>query len=82
MPTLNDLEAVFRRSLELPDEIDARTLAYRAVPQWDSVAHMRLVADLEEAFGVHLEMDEVVDLSSFEAARAILGNLGVRFEEG
>ena len=34
------------------------------VLRWDSLGHMTLVMDLEDAFGIHFEVDEITELSS------------------
>lgn len=52
-------------------------LAYQSVAGWDSVGHMSLVAVLEEAFGITLEMDDILDLSSYEVGKQILAKYGV-----
>lgn len=60
-----------------PDTTDWASLKYRGVPEWDSVAHMQLVAEIEDAFDVMLETDDVIALSSFDVAREILARYGV-----
>lgn len=63
-------------------EIDAETamnLKFQDIPAWDSVGHMGLVAALEEAFEIMLEPDDIVDLSSFEKGKEILGKYDVTF---
>lgn len=47
-------------------------LRYGSIPEWDSVAHMSVVAALEDAFGVMIDMDDVIDMSSVGKAREIL----------
>lgn len=54
-------------------------LAYNSVKQWDSVAHMVLVAGLEAEFNVMLDTDEIIALSSVALARDILRKHGVTF---
>ncbi|GBE23337.1 MAG TPA: acyl carrier protein [Actinobacteria bacterium] len=58
-------------------DVDWPSLAYRAIPEWDSVAHMQLVAEIEDAFDIMLEIEDVIGMSSFEAAREILAKYGV-----
>jgi acyl carrier protein len=79
MPELERLRAVFRKSLELSDDFRVDDLQYRGVERWDSLAHMSLVAALEDEFDVMLDTDDVIDLSSFGKAREILGKYGVSF---
>lgn len=55
-------------------------LEYQAVPEWDSVGHMALVAALEEAFDIMMDTDDIIDFSSYEKGREILsGNYGIKF---
>ncbi len=61
----------FVKALEVtPGEAPA--LVYGQSKAWDSVGHMSLVAALEDTFDVMLEMDDIVDLSSFEKGKEIL----------
>lgn len=74
---LERLRNVFRNSLEIPNELSVDDLEYRGSAQWDSLAHMSLVAAIEDEFGVMLDTDEVIDLSSFNRAQQILEKHGV-----
>ena len=47
------------------EELNEKFL-YQSVPAWDSVGHMAMIASLEDTFGVMLEMDDIIDFSSFE----------------
>ncbi|WP_428966738.1 acyl carrier protein [Micromonospora fluostatini] len=76
--TLTDrLRAVFVEALELPEGVDVENLKYRDIEQWDSLGHMTLVAAIEDEFGVQLDTDQVIDLSSFKVAQDMLRGLGV-----
>lgn len=78
---LSALQAVFVEALGIPPDSDFQALAYRSLPQWDSVAHMALIARLESRFDLMLETDEVLDLSSFARCREILDAHGCRFDD-
>tara|TARA_B110000208_G_C11441755_1_gene311084 strand:+ start:64 stop:330 length:267 start_codon:yes stop_codon:yes gene_type:complete len=52
-------------------------LEYNSIPAWDSVGHMSMIAELEETFNVMLEMDEIIDFSSFNKGIEILGKHGI-----
>ena len=74
------LKAAFVEGLGLPlEDVDWPSLAYRGIPQWDSVAHMQVVAEIEDAFDIMLEIDDVIGMSSFEVTKAILTKYGVSF---
>lgn len=63
------LKKVFADALGIdPETTDWSSLAYRKIPQWDSVAHMNLVAEIEDEFDIMLETDEVIAMSSFAIA--------------
>ena len=58
----------------------ATTLKYQDIAAWDSVGHMGLVARLEETFGIMMEPDDIVDLSSFDKGKEMLAaKYGVEF---
>jgi acyl carrier protein len=56
---------------------DWSSLTYRGIPEWDSVAHMQLVAEIEDTFDIMLETDDVIGMSSFVTAGEILKRYGV-----
>jgi len=52
-------------------------LAYNSIAEWDSIAHMALVAALEGAYDIMLDTDDIIDMSSIGEIRKILGKYGV-----
>lgn len=58
----------------------APALKYQDIKAWDSVGHMGLMAKIEDAFGIMMEPDDIIDFSSFEKGKEILsGKYGVDF---
>jgi acyl carrier protein len=47
-------------------------LVYQAIPLWDSVGHMALIAVLEQSFDIMMETDDIINFSSFEKGMDIL----------
>jgi len=47
-------------------------LQYAVSEGWDSVAHMSLIAAIEEAFDIMIDAEDVIDMSSFKKARDIV----------
>ncbi len=47
------------------------------LPQWDSLAHIHLVAAVEETYGVELSTDEIINLLSVMDIAALLQEKGV-----
>lgn len=54
-------------------------LEYNSISAWDSVGHMSLIAQLEDEFGIMLEMDEIIDFSSYNKGMEILAKHGIEF---
>jgi acyl carrier protein len=46
----------------------------------DSTAHMCLVMSIENRFDIMLEMQDVIDMSSFHKAQEILRKSGISFD--
>jgi acyl carrier protein len=74
---VSELQQAFSTALGIPADTDFANLTYRSIAEWDSVAHMQLVGELEATFDVMLATEEVLDLSSFAKAREILEKHGV-----
>ena len=69
----------FVDSLRIKDSLVKDELSYNEIPQWDSLAHMTLVAKIEEEFDVMLDTNEILDMSSVKMIKDILTNHGIIF---
>lgn len=73
---MNELEekimSVFQEILSISDNENMNEIIYNEYPGWDSVGHMALIAGLEEAFDCMMDMDDILDLSSFEKSIKIM----------
>ena len=69
---------VFSKSLGVDSATVTDDLEYNSIPEWDSVAHMALIAALEDALDIMIETDDVIDMSSVGEARKILA----KYNEG
>jgi acyl carrier protein len=67
----------FAEALDLPADTDIEALELGNQPHWDSVGHMALVAELEDRFGIELETDDIIDMSSYAKSIEILRRYGV-----
>ena len=71
MTNTEKYKKAFVDSLDVKVE-DVEKLEYQSVPEWDSVGHMGLISQLEEAFNIQIEMDDVVELGSYKIGIEIL----------
>jgi acyl carrier protein len=67
----------FAKALDLPPDFDVEALEIGKDPHWDSIGHMALVAELEAQFGIMLETDDIVAMSSYAASIQVLRRYGV-----
>lgn len=72
------LKKVFATSLGIDESLVTDELKYNSIPEWDSVAHMSLVAAIEDEFDIMLDTDDIIDMSSFKKAKEILAKYGVK----
>lgn len=68
---------IFQQSFQYEQ---VETLKYQDIPAWDSVGHMGLVAALEDEFKIEMEIDDIIDMSSFDKGKEILAKYGVIFD--
>lgn len=71
MSNLEQYVSAFKETFNIP-EVDPSALKYQGIQAWDSVGHMALMAALEERFGIELEIDDIIEFSSFEVGQTIL----------
>ena len=55
-------------------------LKYESIQEWDSIGHMGLIAELEDSFDISMEMDDIIDFSSYNKGLETLQKYGVVFE--
>ena len=55
------------------DKIDEST-TMESIEQWDSLKHLELIIAIEEKFGIVLETEEILEITSFTGIKDILRN--------
>jgi len=66
------LKEAFTQALDIDKDIVNDNLKYNEIEQWDSIAHMNLIAVIEEKFDIMLDTDDIIDMSSFAKAKEIV----------
>lgn len=79
MSNAEKLRAIFAESLNIDVAQVTDDLTYNSIPEWDSVAHMALIAEIDDAFDTMLDTDDVLDMSTFAKAKEILAKYDVTF---
>lgn len=77
MTNLEKYIAAFTEGLGVDESVVNSTLEYQSIDAWDSVGHMGLIAELENAFEIEMDTDDIVDFSSFDVGKDILKRYGI-----
>ena len=54
-------------------------LKYQDVKAWDSVGHMAMVGELEDLFDIEMDIEDIIEISSYEKGKEILSRYGLKF---
>ena len=65
MNNLERYQNVFCEAFEIEKDI-LDDLNYQDITQWDSIGHMSMIGLLEDEFDIMLEMDDIIDFTSFK----------------
>lgn len=80
MNNLDKLKNAFSQALGIPMATDFEALKYQGIVEWDSVAHMHLVNEIEVTFDIMLSTEDVIDMSGFVKAGEIIVKYGVSLD--
>jgi acyl carrier protein len=72
MNNLETYKKAFVDSLSIDHDLVNEKLEYGSIPEWDSIAHMSLMSELEDRFNLSIETDDVIDFSGFQKGKEIL----------
>lgn len=72
MTNTEKLNSAARLALGLANDIELDGTAYGRTDGWDSVGHMELVVGIEQAFGITIDAEDVLEMSDYAAVRRIL----------
>lgn len=53
------------------------SFTFKTVPQWDSVAHLSLISELEDAFDILFDSEDILHYGSYENGKKILKKYSV-----
>ena len=72
-------DQAFIESFSIDESALGDNLEYNVIPEWDSVGHMSLIAELERVFGIFMEMDDIIDFSSYTKGIELIAKHGIEF---
>tara|TARA_B100000767_G_scaffold268313_1_gene288377 strand:+ start:790 stop:1029 length:240 start_codon:yes stop_codon:yes gene_type:complete len=72
MTNKDKYEKIFIKCFGLDKSKLKKDVKYNSVPKWDSVGHMNMIAKLEDVFKISMEMDDIIDFSSYKVGIKML----------
>ena len=75
MSNLEKYKALFLEAFQYTGDVEV--LAYQDIEEWDSVGHMQLMAEIEDLFEIELDVDDIIDFSSFKKGIELLSKYNV-----
>lgn len=66
------LGEIFRAILKLDANDDVTQIGQAVTPAWDSLAHVSLVGAIESEFGATIDIEDALELTSYDAIRQYL----------
>jgi acyl carrier protein len=77
MKNKDRLQEVLVEFFALPASTPTTELSQKTIPAWDSLAMVQLIGELQTAFNVEFDIDEIQTLRSYEEIRHCLMAKGV-----
>lgn len=59
------LQLAFQKGLHLPSNTNFESLEFAKSAGWDSIAHLQLIAAIEEQFDIMIETADLLAMSSY-----------------
>ena len=78
MTNLEKYNRIFMQILGVKESVLNENFTFKAVEQWDSVAHLSLISELEDTFDVMFESEDILHYGSYENGKKILEKYGVQ----
>ena len=71
MTNLEKYNEIFKKMFNVSDD-KLETLAYKETPEWNSMAQIALVAEIEDKFDLDFDTDDIFQLKSYVIGKDML----------
>ncbi|MFC7372403.1 acyl carrier protein [Fictibacillus iocasae] len=79
MRNIDKYRNAFINALDLEEDEAVENLVLGESAEWDSIGHMGLISEVEDAFDVSLDSEWMTEFNSYKAGIELLERLGVDF---
>jgi acyl carrier protein len=77
----NPLHRLLVEFFDLPTNTRSEDISQQLLAQWDSLAMVQLITELERRFSIEFDLDEINRLRSYAEIREVLARKGLVFED-
>ena len=77
---LKNYQLAFTETLVVTEN-QLENLKYQDIPECDSIGHMGLMSSLEDSFKIEMEIDDIIDFSSYQKGIEILGKYNISLKD-
>ncbi|MBR4379777.1 MAG: acyl carrier protein [Bacteroidaceae bacterium] len=71
MTNIEKYNDIFKKMFNVTDK-ELTSLAYKETAEWNSMAHIALVAEIEDAFNLDFDTDDIFQLKSYLIGKEML----------
>ncbi|MBU2023287.1 MAG: acyl carrier protein [Gammaproteobacteria bacterium] len=62
----NEVRELIAKILNVSTDVVVDDLAVGDIPEWDSLAHMNIIASIEKEFGITIDIEQTLDIEDVE----------------
>lgn len=66
------IKKIFSEVIGIDESEVNDSIAYNSCESWDSLVHLKLINELEDAFDVEFEMDDIIAMETFSKVKEIV----------
>ena len=63
MSNLDKYKQCFMNSFTLDENAFKNKIEYNSIPEWDSIGHMAMIAELEEVFDISMDIGDITEFA-------------------
>lgn len=71
MTNIDKYNDIFKKMFNVPED-KLETLAYKETPEWNSMAQIALVSEIEDKFDLDFDTDDIFQLKSYVIGKDML----------
>ena len=76
--SLEKYDECFIKTFDVKKDDLGEEFKFETVNNWDSLAHLNLIGEIEDSFGIILDTDDITHFGGYENGKMILKKYGIK----